>query len=75
LSLEWKSEGVMDDESGESMERMEDMPLKEMGEAEIEISAWLTKGDRENESKVISCRKFHTFQIINTVSISTISHL
>ena len=24
LSLEWKSEGVMDDESGESMEPMED---------------------------------------------------
>ena len=34
----------MDDESGESMGRMEEMPLKEMGEAEIEISAWLTKG-------------------------------
>jgi len=28
LSLEWKSEGVMDDESGESMELMEEMPLK-----------------------------------------------
>ena len=36
LSLEWKSEGVMDDESGESMEMMEEMPLKEMGEAESE---------------------------------------
>ena len=34
LSLEWKSEGVMDDESGEPMELMEEMPLKEMGEAE-----------------------------------------
>ena len=34
LSLEWKSEGVMDDESGESMELMEEMPLKELGEAE-----------------------------------------
>ena len=32
LSLEWKSEGVMDDESGESMELMEEMPLKELGE-------------------------------------------
>jgi len=27
LSLEWKSEGVMDDESGESMEPMEEVPL------------------------------------------------
>ena len=26
----------MDDESGESMELMEEMPLKEMGEAELE---------------------------------------
>jgi len=36
LSLEWKSEGVMDDESDESIELMEEMPLKEMGEAELE---------------------------------------
>ena len=36
LSLEWKSEGVMDDESGKSMELMEEMPLKELGEAELE---------------------------------------
>ena len=27
LSLEWKSEGVMDDDSGESMEPMEEEPL------------------------------------------------
>jgi len=27
----------MDDDSGESMELMEEMPLKEMGEAELEI--------------------------------------
>jgi len=26
----------MDDESGESMELMEEMPLKELGEAELE---------------------------------------
>jgi len=26
----------MDDESGESMELMEEMPLKEMGQAELE---------------------------------------
>jgi len=31
-----KSEGVMDAESGESMELMEEMPLKELGEAELE---------------------------------------
>ena len=36
LSLEWKSEGVMDDESGESMELMEEMPLEELGEGELE---------------------------------------
>jgi len=36
LILEWKSEGVMDDESGESMELMEEMPLKDLGEAELE---------------------------------------
>ena len=36
LSLEWKSEGVMDDESGESMEPMEEVPLIELGEAELE---------------------------------------
>jgi len=36
LSLEWKSEGVMDDESGESMELMEEVPLKELGDTELE---------------------------------------
>ena len=36
LSLEWKSEGVIDDESGESMELMEEMPLKELGDAKLE---------------------------------------
>jgi len=36
LSLEWKSEGVMDDESGESMELMEEVPIKELGDAELE---------------------------------------
>ena len=41
LSLEWKSEGVMD-ESGESMELMEEMPFKELGEAELErlVRGW-----------------------------------
>jgi len=32
LSLEWKSEGVMDDESGESIKLMEEVPLREVGE-------------------------------------------
>jgi len=36
LSLEWKSEGVMDDESGELMELVEEVPLKELGDAEME---------------------------------------
>ena len=36
LRLEWKSEGVMDDESGESMELTEEVPLKKLGEAELE---------------------------------------
>jgi len=36
LSLEWKSEGVMDDESGGSMEPMEEVPLIQLGEAELE---------------------------------------
>jgi len=36
LSLEWKSEGVMDDESGESIELMEEVPLKELGDTELE---------------------------------------
>jgi len=32
----------MDDESGEWIELMEEVPLKELSEAELEISAWLT---------------------------------
>ena len=36
LSLEWKSEGVTDDESGESMEPMEEVPLIQLGEADLE---------------------------------------
>jgi len=34
--LEWKSEGMMDDESGQSMEPMEEVPLMQLGEAELE---------------------------------------
>ena len=47
LSLEWKSEKVMDDESGESMELMDEVPLKGLGDAELEIRAWLAKSSRE----------------------------
>ena len=36
LSLEWKSEGVMDDESGELMKLAEEVPLKELGDAKVE---------------------------------------
>jgi len=36
LSLEWKSEGVMNDESGELMELAEEVPLKELGDATVE---------------------------------------
>jgi len=36
FSLERKSEGVMDDKSGESMEPMEEVPLKELCESELE---------------------------------------
>ena len=30
LSLDWKSEGVMDDKSGELMELIKEVPLKEL---------------------------------------------
>jgi len=36
LSLEWKSEGVIDDKSGELMELVEEVPLKELGDAKVE---------------------------------------
>jgi len=36
LSLEWKSKGVVDDESGELMELMEEVLLKELGDAKVE---------------------------------------
>ena len=42
LSMKWKSEGVIDDESGESMEQMEEVPLEELGESELErlVRGW-----------------------------------
>jgi len=36
LSLEWKNGGVMNDESGELMELVEEVPLKELGDAKVE---------------------------------------
>ena len=36
LSLEWKSEGVMDDESGELEELVEQVPLKKVTDAKVE---------------------------------------
>ena len=37
LSLEWKTEGVIDDESGEFMELVEEeVPLKELTDARVE---------------------------------------
>jgi len=42
LSLEWKSEEVINDKSGESMELMEEVPLKELGSAELDrlVRGW-----------------------------------
>ena len=36
LSLEWKSEGAIDYESGEFMELVEEVPLKELIDAKVE---------------------------------------
>ena len=36
MSLKRKSERVRDDESGESMEPMEEVPLNELGDAQLE---------------------------------------
>jgi len=37
LSLECKTEGVMDDESTTSIEQVEEVPLKEFGEPESDV--------------------------------------
>ena len=48
LSLEWKSEGVIDDESGALMELIEEMPLKKLTDAKVErLVRGLTKGSRK----------------------------
>ena len=46
LSLEWKNEGAMDDECSESMELVEEVPLKELGELEFErlVRGWRREG-------------------------------
>ena len=61
LSLEWKNEGVMDDESGESMEPMEEVPLHRKFEPRVRV--WKLKekktceeyrhivGDKAEEAK------------------------
>ena len=42
LSLQWKNEGVMDDQSGQLMEPMEEVPFKELSESELErlVRGW-----------------------------------
>ena len=42
LSFEWKSEEVINDKSGKSMEPMEQVQLKELGEQEMErlVRGW-----------------------------------
>ena len=42
FSMEWKSEGVMDNESGELMELMGEVPLKELTDAKLErlVRGW-----------------------------------
>jgi len=36
LSIEWKNEGVMDGESGKLMKLMEEVSVKELGDAKLE---------------------------------------
>jgi len=44
----------MDDESGELMELMDEVPLKELGDAEVErFSAWLTKLVPETRGSIL----------------------
>ena len=42
---------MTDDESGESMELMEEMPLKELGEAELERLVWVDGGEPGVDSR------------------------
>ena len=45
LSLEWNSEGVTDDESGESMDLMEEVPLARY----LQIVLWVNPNYFSNE--------------------------
>ena len=58
LSLEWKSEKVVDDESGESMEPMEEVPLERLNESELgrlvrgwrrEAGSWFQRRGEERD--------------------------
>ena len=52
LSLEWKSEGVMDDESGESMEPTEEVPLS-LGVSEGSIERqWKNIGEQKHITRI-----------------------
>ena len=51
LSVEWKSEGVTADESGESMGPMEEVPPNELGETELErlVRGWWKEAGDEGK--------------------------
>ena len=51
LSLEGKSEGVMDDDSGESIEPIEEVPPKEPGENQGRPEAYLMTQTAYSESQ------------------------
>ena len=59
FSQEWKSWGMMYDESGESMEPVEEVPLKELGESDLErlVRDWLREArcwfQRRREAKLL----------------------
>ena len=58
-SQEWKSWGMMYDESGESMEPVEEVPVKELGESDLErlVRDWLREArcwfQRRREAKLL----------------------
>ena len=54
FSLEWKSEGVMDDESGELMELVEEVPLKKLTDAKVER---LVRGYDTIRDAILTCAR------------------
>ena len=58
---EWKSEGVMDDESGELIELMEEVPLKELGDAKLErlVRGWRREAGSWFQVREEAYRKEH----------------